>query len=169
MFRCAALRTTTKHKQNAVEEEVPGCADESGLGFFVRGLAGSAKEEGVAVGVAEFEPAQAVVGIAQGVAEDYFAGGELGGQRIGIFDIDECVQAQVWMARWVWLGRNASFGFDEDLRAVTAHDGEEGILGRVLEARLEAELVAVDGYGLRYGADDEGWGDMAEFGTSHLG
>jgi len=128
-----------------------------------------AEEQGVAVGVAKLEAAEAVVGVLKGLAEGYGALGELGGEGIGVFDIYECVEAQVGMAGGVWHGRDAAFGFEKDLCGVAAYDGEEGVLGRVLKARFEAELVAVEGDGLRDVADDEGWGDMAEFGTSHLG
>jgi hypothetical protein len=69
------------------------------------------------------------------------------------------------MAGGVWLGLDAAFGFEEDLRGVTAHDGEEGILGGFDESRFETELVAVEGDGLRDVSDDEGWGDVADFCT----
>ncbi|HEY2462321.1 MAG TPA: hypothetical protein VGI16_16045 [Candidatus Acidoferrum sp.] len=49
-----------------------------------RGLARAAEEEDVAVGVLKLEAAEAVVGILEGIGDGDIAGGEFGGQGVGI-------------------------------------------------------------------------------------
>ena len=62
-------------------------------------LPGSAEEEDIAVGVADLEAAQAVVGVLKGRTEGYAVIGKLDGEGVGIFYINECVQPQMGMAR----------------------------------------------------------------------
>jgi hypothetical protein len=47
-------------------------------------------------------------------------------------------------------------GLDEELRSVTADDGEKRAPIRLLESRLKAKLVAIKSDGLIDVADDEG-------------
>ena len=107
------------------------------------------------------------MGVFKGFAEGYGLIGKLSGEGVGVFYINKCVQAQVGMARWVWHGRDAAFGFDEYLRAVAAYDGEKRVLIGRLESDFEAKFVAVEGDGLRDVGDDEGWGDVPDLWTSH--
>ena len=127
----------------------------------------SPEEQGVVVRVADLEATQTVVGVLERFAEGDVPLGKFDGKRIGILNVDEGVQTQVVMTLVVWLRRDTAFRFNEDLRSVAADDGEERVpIGR-LESCLETKLVAIKGDGLRDVADDEGWGDVPDFGTSH--
>jgi hypothetical protein len=130
--------------------------DSLDLALVRSGLPWSAEEQDVAVRVADFEAAKAVVGIFEGHAEGCSLIGEFGGEGIWVWGIDEGIQAQVSMTTGVRHGRHVFFGLDEDLRSVAADDGEKGILIRLLESGLKAKLVAVEGDGLIDVADDEG-------------
>jgi len=143
------------------------CWNSKGLGTREQGLSRSTEEQGVVVRVANLKAAQTVVGILKRFAEIYGSIGKLGGKRVGILHIDEGIQPQVVMPLVVWLRRDAAFRFNEDLRSVAADDGEEGVLIRRLISCLETKLVAIEGDGLGDVADDEGWRNVPDFGTSH--
>ena len=130
-------------------------------------LPGSSEEQGVIVGIADFEATQTVVCVLKRLAEEDALIGEFRGKCVGIFNVDKCVPPLVGMTLVVWLGRNTAFRFNEDLRSVAADDGEEGVLIGRLEPCFETKLIAIKGDGSGDVADDEGWGDVPDFGTSH--
>ncbi len=81
--------------------------------------------------------------------------GKFGGERIGVWGIDEGIQSQVAMTLGVRHRRHVSFGLDEDLRSVAADDGEKRVSIWLLESCLKAKFVAVKSDGLIDVADDE--------------
>src|SRR5580692_8116265 len=107
----------------------------------------TAEEQYVAVGVGNLETAQTVVRILERFAECRAMIRKFGGKCIGVWRVDKCVQAQMGMTLGVRDRRHISLGFDEDLRSVAADNGEERILIRRQESRLETKLVAVEGDG----------------------
>jgi hypothetical protein len=122
-------------------------------------LPGSTEEQDVAVRVANLEAAKTVVGILKGHAECCptvgKSVGKFGGERFGVWGIDEGIQPQVGMTLGVWQWRHVFLGLDEDLCSVAADDGEKRVSIRLLESGLEAKLVAVKSDGLVDVADDE--------------
>jgi len=122
-------------------------------------LPGSTEEQDVAVRVANLEAAKTVVGILKGHAECRptvgKSVGKFGGERFGVWGIDEGIQPQVGMTLGVWQWRHVFLGLDEDLCSVAADDGEKRVSIRLLESGLEAKLVAVKSDGLVDVADDE--------------
>ena len=115
----------------------------------------SPEEQDVAVRIANLKAAQTVVGILKRRAECCAMIGKFGGKRIGVWCIDIGVPPHEGMTPGVRQRRHVFVGFDEELRSVAADDGEKGIPIRLLESRLKAKLIAVEGDGLIDVADDE--------------
>ncbi len=123
--------------------------------FLPRRLPRSTEEQDIAVGVANFEAAQAVVGIFERDAEGCSITGKFGGEGIGVGGIDEGIPPHVGMAFGVRQRGHIFFGLDEDLRSVAADDGGKRVSIRLLPSRLKAKLVAVKSDGLLDIGDDE--------------
>ena len=83
--------------------------------------------------------------------------GKFDGERIGVWCIDVGIPPHGGITLGVRQRRRAFIGLDEELRSVTANDGEKRTPIRLLESRLKAKLVAVKCDGLIDVANDEEW------------
>jgi len=119
-------------------------------------LPGSAKEQDVAVRVANLEPAKTIVSVLQRHAEGCSVIGKFGGERIRVWGIDEGIQPQEAVTLRVRHRHYVSLSLDKDLRSVAADDREKGVSIRLPESCLKAKLVAVKSNGLFDVANDEG-------------
>src|SRR6202034_3585241 len=126
------------------------------LASLRRPLPWTTEEQDVAVGIANLEAPKTVACVFERHAKCDAMVGEFGGQRIRIGDIDEGIQPQVGMTSGVRQRHYVSFGFDKDLGAVAADDGEKRILLRLAESGFKAELVAVKSDGSLDVGDNEG-------------
>jgi len=97
------------------------------------------------------------VGILKRYAECCSMIGKFDRERIGVWCIDVGIPPHGGITLGVRQRRCALIGLDEELRSITADDGEKRAPIRLLESRLKAKLVAVKGDGLIDVADDEEW------------
>ena len=97
------------------------------------------------------------MGILERYAECCTIIGKFDGKRIGVRCIDVGIPPHGGITLRVRLRRSVFIGFDEDLRSVTADDGEKRVSIGLLESRLEAKFAPVKSDGLIYVADDEEW------------
>ena len=125
--------------------------------MLLRPLPWSPEEQYVAVGVANLEAPETVVGILERHAKFRSTLGKFGGECIRVLHIDEGIPPHVGMALGIRQWRHVFLGLDEDLRSVAADDGGKRVPIRLLESRLKAKFVAVKCDALIHVADDEEW------------
>ena len=118
-------------------------------------LPGTAKEQNVAIGVADLETAQTVVRVLERLAEGCAMVGKFGGKSIGFRRINKCVPSHVAMPLRIREGRDIFVGFDQDLGSVAADNTEKRILIGLSESRLKTKISAIESDGLIDVADDE--------------